>query len=158
MRYSRLLALLALLLAVWPCMVNAQARLPGEYLTTIRPERLTTPFRSLAPHYVHGPLKVLFFAPELVGGQDVAELCRRFPITMGSVLYDGPPGDRTRALSSDDIYVGAVQGTLTPEKMAAANKLLEEHWDAFVFANTYLKVCHRKRNTRSCTRCPKVRV
>ena len=120
-----------LALALMGGVLPVLARLPGEYITQVRPERYRTPCRPFAADYAHGPLKVLFFASSHVAAREIAELHQRFNITFDATLYTSPPN--TPALADDsDVYTGAIQGTSTAEKLEVLARQLTEHWDAFV--------------------------
>lgn len=107
------------------------ARLPGEYLTTIRPDRLKTVCRPFAADYAKGPLKVLFLTQARMAPREVVELKQRFALDMDAVLYESPPG-QVGLIATEDIWNAAVENTSAAEKTARLARLLEQRWDAIV--------------------------
>ena len=89
---TRLSSCLAIgLLVAFLCALPSCARLPGEYMTQIRPERLVTPCRPFAADYTHGPLKVLFLLRAWLAPREVSELKQRFNMTIDATIFEGPP-------------------------------------------------------------------
>ncbi len=106
-------------LAVMMCSLPAMARLPGEYMTQIRPERLVTPCLPFAVDYAHGPLNVLFLVRAWMAPREVSELKQRFNMTIDATIFEGPPQvDRGTLGDDSNVYTGAVDGTMVGEKVA----------------------------------------
>lgn len=115
------------------CAAVAHARLPGEYLNTIRPDRFVTVCRPFAGDYARGPIKALFFVHGRIAPREVVELKQRFSMNIDAVVYDGPPGRLDLLAYDSDVYSGSVEGTSTDERMDRLYRLLEQKWDVFVF-------------------------
>jgi len=94
MRSSRPLAdaaACALMLSLAAPPALSTSRLPGEYLNTVRPERIEPQAHPFAPNFAKGPLKVLFLVPMRTAPREVAELASCFSMDLETILYSGPP-------------------------------------------------------------------
>jgi len=121
-------------------MVPSHARLAGEYMTTIRPERLVTPCRPFAADYAHGPLKVLFMVRAWMAPREVSELKQRFNMEIDAMIFEGPPQvDRGTLADDSNVYTGAMEGTSTADKVATLIRQLSKPWDVIV-VGTGIKV------------------